>query len=202
VRTKSQLRGAGTWPEGGEGARKADKHRTEGGSHRPISASSMWIVCHETLRAGPVQALRAVGQTLPACVLPNTEGGQTADGRWNPPTNFRHLVGDLLGMGNLRRSWHPVPGADPTGRRTAATHRKIARRTARPISEGGRATVGRWNGDGRKVEPTERFRAPHWRLLGMRNSAPMPRPQLSGAIGGRLWPPPHEGTAALEEMGS
>ena len=29
---------------------------------------------------------------------PNTEGGQTADGRWNPPTNFGHLVGDLLGM--------------------------------------------------------------------------------------------------------
>jgi hypothetical protein len=152
VRPKSPLRGAGTWPEGGEGARKADKHRTEGGSHRPISASSMWIVCHETLRAGPVQALRAVGQTLPACVLPNTEGGQTADGRWNPPTNFRHLVGDLLGMGNLRRSWHPVPGADPTGRRTAA---HIARspgelpgrspKVEGRRSEGGTATVGRWN---------------------------------------------------------
>ncbi len=45
----------GRWSEGGEGARKADKHRTEGGSHRPISAPSMWIVCHEALRAGPVQ---------------------------------------------------------------------------------------------------------------------------------------------------
>ena len=40
---------------GGEGARKADKHRTEGGSHRPISAPSMWIVCHEALRAGLVE---------------------------------------------------------------------------------------------------------------------------------------------------
>jgi hypothetical protein len=29
-----------------------------------------------------------------------SEGGQTADGRWNPPTNFGHLVGDLLGMRN------------------------------------------------------------------------------------------------------
>ncbi len=41
--------------EGGEGARKADKRRMEGGSHRPISAPSMWIVCHEALLAGPVQ---------------------------------------------------------------------------------------------------------------------------------------------------
>ncbi len=72
-------------------------------------------------------------QTLPDGVSPNTEGGQTADGRWNPPTNFGPLVGDLLDM---------------------------------------------------------------------RNSAPMPRPQLSGAIEGRLWPPPYKGTDAFEEMGS
>ena len=30
-----------------------------------------------------------------------TEGEQTADGRWKPPTNFGHLVGDLLGMRNF-----------------------------------------------------------------------------------------------------
>jgi hypothetical protein len=41
--------------EGEEGARKTDKRRTEGGSHRPISAPSMWIVCHEALRAGSEQ---------------------------------------------------------------------------------------------------------------------------------------------------
>ena len=81
---------------------------------------------------GPSSA-RGSCQTLSDSVSPNTEGGQTADGRWKPPTNFGPLVGDLLDM---------------------------------------------------------------------RNSAPMPRPQLSGAIGGRLWPPPHEGTVALEEMGS
>ena len=63
----------------------------------------------------------------------NTEGGRKVDGRWNPPTNFGPLVGDLLDM---------------------------------------------------------------------RNSAPVPRSQLPAAIGGRLWPPPHEGTLALEEMGS
>ena len=118
--------------EGGEGARKADKRRTEGGSHRPVSAPSMWIVCHEALRGEPVHASSSC-QTVPDGVSPNTEGGQTADGRWNPPTNFGPFVGDLLDM---------------------------------------------------------------------RNSAPIPRPQLSGAIGGRLWPPPHEGTVALEEMGS
>jgi len=76
---------------------------------------------------------RGSGQILSDGVSPNTEGGQTADGRWNPPTNFGPLIGDLLDM---------------------------------------------------------------------RNSAPQPQPQLLGAIGGRLWPPPHEGTVALEEMGS
>ena len=116
----------------GEGARKADKRRTEGGSDRPISAPSMWIVCHEALRAGPVERSWPPPNPVEG-VSPNTEGGQTADGRWNRPTNFGHLIGDLLDM---------------------------------------------------------------------KNSAPMPRPQLSGAIGGRLWPPPHEGTVALEEMGS
>src|SRR6266567_8706796 len=30
-----------------------------------------------------------------------TESEQTADGRWSPPTNFGHLVGDLLGMRNF-----------------------------------------------------------------------------------------------------
>src|SRR6266851_1799238 len=110
----------GRWSEGGEGARKVDKHRTEGGSHRPISAPSMWIVCHEALRAGPFERSGPPPNPVRG-VSPNTEGGQTADGRWNPPTNFGPLVGDLLDM---------------------------------------------------------------------RNSTPMPRPQLSGAIGGRLWPPP------------
>jgi len=141
-------------------------------------------------------------QTLPDGVSPNTEGGQTADGRWNRPTNFRHLIGDLLGMRNLRRSWHLAPGADPMGCGTAA---HIARspgelpsrspKMERRRSEGGTATVGRWN-------PPKDFGPLIGDLLDMRNSAPMRRPQPSGAIGGRLWPPPHEGTVALEEMGS
>jgi hypothetical protein len=70
-----------------EGARKADKGRTEGGSHRPISGPSMWIVWHEALRAGPVERSWPP-PILSEGVSPNTEGGQTADGRWNPPTNF------------------------------------------------------------------------------------------------------------------
>lgn len=36
--------------------------------------------------------------------VPNTEGGQTAHGRWDPPTNFGHLIGDLLGMRTLTPS--------------------------------------------------------------------------------------------------
>jgi len=54
----------------------------------------------------------------------------------------------------------------PDGPRDRGPHRKIARQAAQPISEGGTATIGRWNGDGRKVEPTERFRPPHWRFIG------------------------------------
>src|SRR5258708_40309850 len=33
---------------------KADKRRREGGSHRPISAPSMWIGGHDALLAGPL----------------------------------------------------------------------------------------------------------------------------------------------------
>src|SRR5713226_6935336 len=53
-------------------ARKADKRRTEGGSHRPISAPSMWIVCHEALRAGPLQRFE---------VLPNPARWRLAEYR-------------------------------------------------------------------------------------------------------------------------
>lgn len=46
--------------------------------------------------------------------VPNTEGGQTAHGRWDPPTNFGHLIGDLLGMRNLTPSRLARPhGARP-----------------------------------------------------------------------------------------
>lgn len=45
-------------------------------------------------------------QTLPDGVSPNTEGGQTADGRWNRPTNFGHVIGDLLDMSTAAtRPW-------------------------------------------------------------------------------------------------
>ena len=71
----------------------------------------------------------------------------------------------------------------------------LSPKVERRRSEGGTATVGRWN-------PPKDFGPLIGDSLDMRNSAPMPRPQLSGAMGGRLWPPPHEGTVALEEMGS
>jgi hypothetical protein len=45
-------------------------------------------------------------QTQPDGVSPNTEGGQTAHGRWNRPTNFGHLIGDLLDMSTVTtRPW-------------------------------------------------------------------------------------------------
>lgn len=61
-------------------------------------------------------ALRSFCQTLPDGVSPNTEGGQTADGRWNGPTNFGHLIGDLLDMTlsrrHTRRCMTLAPGPD------------------------------------------------------------------------------------------
>src|SRR5258708_3388138 len=169
---------------------------------------SPWILMARSFEPA-IKRLRVMAEAFgrpvespPKSVPANTEGGQTADGRWNRPTNFRHLIGDLLGMRNLRRSWHLAPGADPMGCGTAA---HIARspgelpsrspKMERRRSEGGTATVGRWN-------PPKDFGPLIGDLLDMRNSAPMRRPQPSGAIGGRLWPPPHEGTVALEEMGS
>jgi hypothetical protein len=63
---------------------------------------------------GPSSASSS-SQTLPDGVSPNTEGGQTADGRWNRPTNFGHLIGDLLDMSTAttRRWWQssvPIGG--------------------------------------------------------------------------------------------
>ena len=49
----------------------------------------------ELCAPGPSSA-RGSCQTLSDGVSPNTEGGQTADGRWNRPTNFGPLIGDLL----------------------------------------------------------------------------------------------------------
>jgi len=43
------------------------------------------------------RAVDSASKSLPAI----SEGGQTADGRWNPPTNFGQLIGDLLSMRNL-----------------------------------------------------------------------------------------------------
>jgi hypothetical protein len=55
------------------------------------------------------------------------------------------------------------------------------------ISVGEAATVGRWNGDGRKVEPTERFGAPHWRFIGYEHFRAKRRPQSSVSVRAELW---------------
>ena len=56
----------------------------------------MWIVSHEEIAAGSKFAAR-VQRTL-GHVVANTEGGRKVIGRWNRPTDFDHLVGDLLDM--------------------------------------------------------------------------------------------------------
>jgi hypothetical protein len=139
------------WSGGGEGPRKADKLGRKAEATNQFQPPRCGLYVVKLCASGPSSASSSC-QTMPAGVWPNTEGGQTADGRWNPPTNFRHLVGDLLGMGNLRRNWHPATRRRPDAVQDRGPHRKIARRTARPISEGGTATAGRWNGDCRKVE--------------------------------------------------
>ena len=67
---------------------------------------SVWIVCHDDLRVPGPSSASSSCQTLSDGVSPNTEGGQTADGRWNRPTNFGHLIGDLLDMSTATtRPW-------------------------------------------------------------------------------------------------
>jgi len=84
------------------------------------------------------------------------------------------------------------PEADRAAERAAKVSAKGPERQSRCllISEGGAATVGRWNGDGRKVEPTERFRAPHWRFIGYEHFRAKRRPQPPVSIGAELGPLP------------
>ena len=56
----------------------------------------MWIVSHEEIAASSKFAAW-VQRTL-GHVVANTEGGRKVIGRWNRPTDFDHLVGDLLDM--------------------------------------------------------------------------------------------------------
>jgi hypothetical protein len=51
---------------------------------------------------GPEGAPTAPAKTCPDGVGPNTEGGQTADGRWNPPTTFGPLVWRSIGYEEFR----------------------------------------------------------------------------------------------------
>jgi len=132
--------GAGGCSEGGPKVGKAPGRRTNVGrkaeptdQFRPPRCG---FVCHEESRFWPVPQSSAPRSSLQVgCdgVPPNTEGGQTADGRWNRPTHFGHLIGDLLDMST---------------------------------------------------------------------SALMPWPHPLAPIGGGLWPPPYEGTAALEDIRS
>jgi hypothetical protein len=58
-----------------------------------------------------------------------TEGEQTADGRWNPPTNFAYLVGDLLGMRNFTSARPSLPSVVTTFGLTDAEGCSDKRRT-------------------------------------------------------------------------
>jgi hypothetical protein len=149
--------GAGGCSEGGTKVEKAPRRRTNVG--RKAEATDRFRpprcgLCGMKLCAPGPSSARSPRQILSEVVSPNTEGGQTADGRWNGPTNFGHLIGDLLDMRNLARvasasRRKPRPGAGP--RSTSPCEVEIAGRAALPISEGGAATVGRGSGDGRKV---------------------------------------------------
>lgn len=61
-------------------------------------------------------------------ILPISEGGQTANGRWDPPTNFGHFVGDLLGMRNplsCHNTWRLLGAPGLAGR--SPTHIALSR---------------------------------------------------------------------------
>jgi hypothetical protein len=68
-------------PEGGEGPRKSDKRRTEGGTTDQFRPPRCGLCDINLCAPGPSSGSSSC-QTLPDGVSPNTEGAQTADGRW------------------------------------------------------------------------------------------------------------------------
>ncbi len=105
----SSRRRAGGCSEGGPKVQKALGRRTNVG--RKAEATDQFrpprcgLCVVKLCPPGPSSASSSY-QTLPDGVSPNTEGGQTADGRWNRPTNFGHLIGDLLDMSTATtRPW-------------------------------------------------------------------------------------------------
>jgi hypothetical protein len=97
------------WSEGGPKVEKAPGRRTNVG--RKAEATDQFRpprcgLCVMKLCARGLSSGSNSCETLPDGVSPNTEGGQTADGRWNRPTNFGHLIGDLLDMSTApTRPW-------------------------------------------------------------------------------------------------
>jgi hypothetical protein len=77
----------------------------------------MWIVSHEgrSRQTFASSVLRTLGH-----VVANTEGGRKVIGRWNRPTNFDPLIGDLLDMSASIWTNHRADNGAPSvlGRRT------------------------------------------------------------------------------------
>ena len=74
-------------------------------------AISVGIVGHEENRGR--QEVRPQVQRPLGHVDANTEGGRKVIGRWNPPTDFDHLIGDLLDMSTSRQLHAWIWTTDP-----------------------------------------------------------------------------------------
>ena len=100
-------------PEGAPKVEKAHGRRTNVGQ-KAEPADQFRLprcgLCVMKLCAPGPSSARGSCQNLSDGVSPNTEGGQTADGRWNGPINFGHLIGDLLDM----RTYTSSPPPDST----------------------------------------------------------------------------------------
>ena len=130
----------------------------------------MWIVSHEEIAAGSKFAAR-VQRTL-GHVVANTEGGRKVIGRWNRPTDFDHLVGDLLDMSTAGQLHAVVSAigarqgrwAAPVWpfRRGAGSVRAITRRSQDPAKR----VLPYWEGArracGGRFEQTEVVRKSFW----------------------------------------
>src|SRR5207248_2407760 len=137
--------------------------------------TSMWIVSHEECRGR--QEVRRRGPMHPrprGCEYRRwTEGDRKVIGRWNRPTDFDHLVGDLLDMSrpgavacpSSRRS-ERAKGARrrPVSpfRRGAGSVRAITRRSQEPAKRGLPNWEGARRACGGRFEQTEVVRKSFW----------------------------------------
>ena len=161
----------------------------------------MWIVSHEEIAAGSKFAAW-VQRTL-GHVVANTEGGRKVIGRWNRPTDFDHLVGDLLDMSRpgaaACRSSRRSERAKGAGRRPVSPFRRgagLVRAITRRSQGPAKRMLPYWEGArracGGRFEQTEVVRKSFW--------VASPSPRIRGSTTQRLRTCPQRASSGRLEV--